>query len=365
VNQEILVSLGKHSYPIEIKAGLIEFSPVFLSKIKAPRVLIITNPTIKPHYLKPLVSQIEQSKNAQINVHLIEDGEKYKNLQEYEKIIGFLLQHHMGRDCLIIALGGGVIGDISGFVAATYQRGIPFIQIPTTLLAQIDASVGGKTAINHPLGKNMMGAFHQPEFVLIDPKCLLTLSQRDYLSGLGEAVKYGILADYDLFCWMEKHSHSLRNRALSHLEYLIRKCCEIKAEVVSNDEKETGNRALLNLGHTYAHAFEAETQFEHYLHGEAVAIGLVAAMNLSVAMGLSTEKDKHRVEQLIDDLGLPTQLDSVLNRENLMEHMQKDKKNKDGKIRLVINQHIGAASLINNIDEELIKQAIPIKSTKG
>lgn len=360
MNQQILVSLDKNSYPIEIQKGLIDVSPVFLSYIKYPRVLLISNPTIALLYQAQILKQLQQLNDLEVDCYHIEDGEKFKNIDEYEKIIGFMLKKNFGRDSLIVALGGGVVGDISGFVAATYQRGIPFIQIPTTLLAQIDASVGGKTAINHRLGKNMMGAFYQPQYVMIDPECLNTLSARDYRAGLGEAIKYGLLADESLFEWMEENSEALNERNLEKLQYLIKRCCEIKAAVVSRDEKETGERALLNLGHTFAHAIEAETSYNEYLHGEAVAIGLVAAMKVSVAMGMSTVVHLQRLETLLKNLSLMTTLNSMLSIDQLMHHMLKDKKNKSGQIHLVINRKIGSASVMKNISREIIRSAIPL-----
>lgn len=363
MSQQILVDLAENSYPIEIEAGLVKYSPVFLSHLKGKALFIISNATVSELYLQKLQNNLKQFQIENTPVYLMPDGEQYKNLQQFEQIIAQMLTLNLGRDSIIIALGGGVVGDLAGFVASCYQRGIPFIQIPTTLLAQIDASVGGKTAVNHPLGKNMIGAFHQPQQVLIDPETLLSLPQREFLAGIGEALKYGLLADEALFEWMEASMEKFLQRDLVLLEKLIARCCQIKADIVAEDEKESGKRALLNLGHTFAHAIEAETHYQQYLHGEAVAIGLHAAMRISVALKQSQKEHLERLIKLLDRSGLPSAISSSMNIDNLFSHMKKDKKNKAGKIRLVINKAIGAAEIITCDDEALIKSSFPRESS--
>ncbi len=360
MSQQILVSLGENSYPIEIKTGLVKHSPVFLSYLKNKSVFIISNATVAALYLQKLQDNLTQMNFVDVPVYLMPDGEEYKNLAQFEQIIAAMLKLNLGRDTIIIALGGGVVGDLAGFVAACYQRGVQFIQIPTTLLAQIDASVGGKTAVNHPLGKNMIGAFHQPQLVLIDPETLQSLPQREFLAGLGEALKYGLLADEKLFNWMESTIELFLQRDLPALQKLIIKCCLIKAEIVTADEKESGRRTLLNLGHTFGHAIEAETRYQQYLHGEAVAIGLHAAMKLSVTLGYSGVAELNRLVELLKTIGLIDTIPATMNLENLLQHMKKDKKNKAGKIHLIVNQGIGAAKLIVCEDEALIKSAFPL-----
>ncbi len=362
MSQQILVDLAENSYPIEIEAGLVKHSPVFLSHLKDKKLFIISNPTVSELYLEKLLGNLKQFQLEDVPVYLMPDGEQYKNLQQFEQIIARMLSLNLGRDTIIIALGGGVVGDLAGFVAACYQRGIPFIQIPTTLLAQIDASVGGKTAVNHPMGKNMIGAFHQPQQVLIDPETLLSLPQREYLSGIGEALKYGLLADEALFEWMEASMDKFLQRDLPLLEKLIARCCQIKADIVAEDEKESGKRALLNLGHSFAHAIEAQTHYQQYLHGEAVAIGLHAAMKVSVAMNKSQQTHLQRLVSLLEKSGLPSTIPSSMDVEQLFLHMKKDKKNKAGKIRIVINHAIGDAELITCDDEALIKSSFPLRS---
>ncbi len=363
MSQQILVDLAENSYPIEIEAGLVQHSPVFLSQLKHKPLFIISNPTVSELYLEKLQQNLKQLQIENTPVYLMPDGEQYKTLQQFEKIIAEMLRLNLGRDCIIIALGGGVVGDLAGFVASCYQRGVPFIQIPTTLLAQIDASVGGKTAVNHPLGKNMIGAFHQPQQVLIDPQTLLSLPEREFQAGMGEAIKYGLLADRTLFEWMETSIEKLLQRDLLFLEKLIARCCRIKANIVAEDEKETAKRALLNLGHTFAHAIEAETRYQQYLHGEAVAIGLHAAMRVSVAMNKSKVQDLERLVELLKKNGLPLTIPSTMDVNNLFLHMKKDKKNKAGKIRIVINKAIGEAELICCDDEALIKSSFPQRLT--
>lgn len=355
MSAQLTIQLPTRQYNIEIESGLVEASSALKALTKNRAIFIISNSTVADLYLSSIQSQLFET----APVYLMPDGEQFKNLQQFEQINAALMEQNFGRDTIIIALGGGVVGDLSGFVAACYQRGIEFIQIPTSLLSQIDASVGGKTAVNHPLGKNMIGAFHQPSLVLIDPFTLQTLPDRGFNAGMAEAIKYGVMADASLFDWIEDHARLLQQKDTETLEQLIYKCCAIKAEIVIEDEKEQGRRALLNLGHTYGHAFEAETKYLTYLHGEAVAIGMHAAMRLSVQMGDSSQQQLDRLIVLLETFSLPVTLPQDLAAERLISHMLKDKKNRQGIIHLIVNQGIGKARVLAMEDHNLISKAFP------
>jgi 3-dehydroquinate synthase len=355
VKQQLSIQLKNHSYSIEIQSGLVKSSSKLKDLTADRSVFIISNNKVADFYLQNIQAQLSNP----APVYLMPDGEEFKNLQQFEQINAELMKINFGRDAIIIALGGGVVGDLSGFVAACYQRGIEFIQIPTTLLAQIDASVGGKTAVNHSLGKNMIGAFHQPSLVIIDPDTLLTLEDREFNAGLGEAVKYGLMADASLFEWIEENAAALMQREMNALHTLIYRCCEIKAKIVTADEKEKGVRALLNLGHTFAHAVEAETAYKTYLHGEAVAIGLVAAIELAVVMGHCDEQLKLRLLSLLTRFNLPVSIPRQLKAEQLIKHMLKDKKNRNGVIHFVVNKNLGGADIIAVKDHALITKVLP------
>ncbi len=354
-NRQLQIQLKDSVYGIDINLGLVTSSAEFQKLTHHRTVFIISNETVASLYLDKIQSQLNQP----AAVYLMPDGEEFKNLQQFENINAELMSLNFGRDAMIVALGGGVVGDLSGFVAACYQRGVEFIQIPTTLLAQIDASVGGKTAVNHRLGKNMIGAFHQPSLVVIDPTTLLSLEPREFNAGLGEAVKYGLMADASLFKWIEDNALALKQRDLSVLQTLIFRCCEIKAHIVKADEKEQGIRALLNLGHTFAHAFEAETAYVKYLHGEAVAIGLVAALSLSIEINQADPKLLPRLQTLLQIFDLPISVAKSLDSEKLLAHMFKDKKNRQGKIHLVLNKQMGQAEVKAVEDHDSIIAAIP------
>lgn len=263
---------------------------------------------------------------AQVFAHILPDGEQYKTLAQLESVFTALLEHNCGRDVVLVALGGGVIGDMVGFAAACYQRGVDFIQIPTTLLSQVDSSVGGKTAVNHPLGKNMIGAFYQPQLVLIDTLCLKTLPAREFAAGMAEVIKYGIIWDADFFLWLENNVESLKSQQPEALAYAIRRCCEIKAEVVAEDETEQGVRALLNLGHTFGHAIEAEMGYGNWLHGEAVAAGTVLAAQTAKAMELIDESILRRITELLQVFDLPVTAPESMDFESFIKHMRRDKK---------------------------------------
>ncbi|UAA38540.1 3-dehydroquinate synthase [Paraneptunicella aestuarii] len=348
----IHVALGERSYPITIEPGALEISSLsrlISPHIKAKRAVIITNPTVQALYEEKL----RQALGAEFDLHtiVIPDGEQYKSFASFEAANTQLLEIEAARDITIIALGGGVIGDLTGFVAACYQRGVPFIQVPTTLLSQVDSSVGGKTAINHPLGKNMVGAFYQPQAVIIDTNTLSTLPAREFAAGMAEVIKYGIIYDGAFFSWLENHTSELKALKPEALQYAIRRCCEIKAEVVSQDEKESGIRALLNLGHTFGHAIEAEQGYGKWLHGEAVAAGIVLASQVAMQKQWLSETDFRRIEDLLKKFDLPIKKPDDMNYDDFMRHMRRDKKVESGNIRFVIPQSIGAAIVTKDVSE--------------
>lgn len=353
--QQIIVGLGERSYPIDIGAGLLARTPLFDNLPK--QLLIVTNTVVGPLYEAQVRAQLAAH---DVVTHTIDDGESAKSLVNFGAIIDTLIANNFNRDCAVIALGGGVVGDLAGFVAATYQRGVDFYQIPTTLLAQVDSSVGGKTAINHPGGKNLVGAFYQPQGVLIDTQCLRTLDDRDYACGLAEVVKYGIIADADFFAWLEAHQHDLNQRDSAALTYAIRRSCEIKAEVVAADEREQSVRALLNLGHTFGHAIEA-AHYESWKHGEAVAAGTMIAATLMHQLGELTATELTRIETLLNGLKLPVRAPKMP-LERWQTFMQRDKKVKGGTLRFVLPTAIGAACLRPISDWQAIGAAIAAMS---
>lgn len=303
-------------------------------------LLIVTNETVGPLYLETLAGVLMGRDVDQV---VLPDGERYKNLETLNLIFSRLLEHGHNRDTTLIALGGGVIGDMTGFAAACYQRGVDFIQIPTTLLAQVDSSVGGKTAVNHALGKNMIGAFHQPKAVIIDIETLDTLPEREYRAGLAEIIKYGLINDEEFFCWLENHTNDLLVRQEKALLHAIEVSCRLKARVVSADERESGVRAILNLGHTFGHAIETHQGYGGWLHGEAVAAGMVMAARMSVRMGWLSSTDARRIESLIAAMGLPCRAPGDIESDAYLDYMSVDKKARGGRIRLVLLKAIGQA----------------------
>lgn len=350
------VELGRRSYPIYIGQDLLGKPEWVAPHIKAKQVLIVTNETIAPLYLEKTLTAFSDFKVATV---ILPDGETYKNLTVLNQIFDTLLKQHFDRHTTLVALGGGVIGDMTGFAAACYQRGVPFIQIPTTLLAQVDSSVGGKTGVNHPLGKNMIGAFHQPQCVVIDTNTLKTLEDRQLSAGLAEVVKYGLINDIEFFIWLEQHAKALLNRDADALSFAIERSCRDKAAIVAQDEKEvTGVRALLNLGHTFGHAIETGFGYGHYLHGEAVGIGMCLAAQLSAKMGWLSSDDAHRITQLIKQMALPTQVSNQVAAEQLLELMKVDKKVHDGKINFVLLQAIGQSVITNHYDHNFLQQTL-------
>lgn len=349
--ERLQVNLAERSYPILISPQSWQ-SPELVETIRGKRCVVVTNPTVAALYLTSLLRQLPSN----TLVYQVADGERFKTLDSFSDINGFLLENHCGRDSMVIALGGGVVGDLAGFVAACYQRGVPFIQVPTTLLSQVDSSVGGKTAVNHPLGKNMIGAFKQPDLVLIDPTTLISLPEREFSAGLAEVLKYGLLFDWTFVEWLEHHKDSIWQRDASLLTQVIRRCCQFKADVVARDETETGERALLNLGHTFGHAIEAELGYGVWLHGEAVAAGMMMALQLSEVKGWIAQNMVLRVQQLLQSWQLPVWGPDSMSASNYLPHMRKDKKNQSGQIRLILPTGLGICQLVDNIsDQELIE----------
>jgi 3-dehydroquinate synthase len=349
------VDLGKRSYPIYIGSGLLGSAGLYLQHIKAKQVLVVTNETVAPLYLGKVLAQLNGFGTAHV---VLPDGEQFKNLDVLSQIFDALLLNKFGRGATLIALGGGVVGDMGGFAAACYQRGIPFIQIPTTLLAQVDSSVGGKTGVNHPLGKNMIGAFYQPQCVIADTQVLDTLDDRQLSAGLAEVIKYGLIRDIEFLEWLDDNMLALLARDKDALSYAIERSCVNKADVVAADETESGIRATLNLGHTFGHAIETGMGYGEYLHGEAVAIGTCMAADLSCRLGWLTAGEVERVVTLIRKAKLPIHQPDSLKPEQFLQLMAVDKKNVDGKIRLILLKAIGQATLPIDVDEKLIRQTL-------
>ncbi|MCL9780436.1 3-dehydroquinate synthase [Vibrio sp. S4M6] len=354
----ITVSLGERSYPISIGAGLFNdsayLSPYLSSKQK---VIVISNETVAPLYADKVLAQLAHL-NCSASLLELPDGEQYKSLETFNTVMTYMLEGNYSRDVVVIALGGGVIGDLVGFAAACYQRGVDFIQMPTTLLSQVDSSVGGKTAVNHPLGKNMIGAFYQPKAVVIDINCLATLPEREFAAGIAEVIKYGIIYDGDFFVWLEDNLDKLYALDEEALTYAIGRCCEIKAEVVAQDEKESGIRALLNLGHTFGHAIEAELGYGKWLHGEAVAAGTAMAAKTAQYQGLISSQQVERIVSILTKAKLPVHTPESMSFEDFMRHMMRDKKVLAGELRLILPTSIGTADVVKNVPESVIKDAI-------
>ncbi|WP_448567911.1 3-dehydroquinate synthase [Thalassotalea ganghwensis] len=352
----LTVELCERSYPIYIGSKLIAEIDLLAKHIKAKRVCIISNDIVAPLYGEQLIHSLKSA--FEVDQYILPDGEAQKSITNFDNIMSHLLAGNHGRDTTIIALGGGVVGDISGFAAACYQRGIDFIQMPTTLLSQVDSSVGGKTAVNHPLGKNMIGAFYQPKAVLIDIDTLATLPKREFNAGMAEVIKYGILGDNVFFNWLEINIESIRVRDPQAIIEMIQTCCACKANIVANDEKESGQRALLNLGHTFGHAIEAEQGYGNWLHGEAVATGMVLAGRLAVAMNLLEVSELRRIESLISAFDLPLQAPKDMGFEQFMTHMKRDKKNLAGMLRFIVPTAIGQSEIRDDVSEEMLQQIL-------
>ncbi|AYH45698.1 3-dehydroquinate synthase [Azoarcus sp. DN11] len=350
------VALGDRSYPINIGRGLLGDPSLILPFLKTPRVAIVTNDVVGPLYLDSLQAAL-RARGVRVHAVTLPDGEEHKNWQTLNLIFDTLLAERCERSTTLLALGGGVIGDMTGFAAATYQRGVPFIQIPTTLLSQVDSSVGGKTAINHPLGKNMVGAFYQPRLVLADTGTLDTLPDRELAAGLAEVIKYGLIRDPGFFVWLEANIERLVAREPEALAFAIERSCANKAEVVAADETEQGERALLNLGHTFGHAIETGMGYGVWLHGEAVAAGTMMAAELSCRLGWLPAEEVSRIEALHRRAGLPVQ-GPRLGADRYLELMAHDKKVEAGRLRLILLRGIGQAVIHADATPEAIAAAI-------
>ena len=332
------------------------FSADSLKKhIKGKQVMLVSNETVSALYL-PVIQQC--LKGYQYNQVILPDGEQHKTLSTVDSIFNALLKHHHNRDTSIIALGGGVTGDIAGFAAATYQRGVDFIQIPTTLLAQVDASIGGKTGVNHPLGKNMIGAFHQPKAVIINLDTLSTLSEREFHAGMAEIIKAALLHDQSFFAWLIENQENIKKRDDASLSHMISKACKIKASIVMQDEKEKGSRALLNLGHTFGHAIETWLNYKTWLHGEAVATGIAIAANFSLQMQWLTTQEYKQIINILQAFHLPVKAPHGMQVNDFLTLMQHDKKIHHGKLRFILLKGLGNAIICDNFPQGILHHAI-------
>jgi 3-dehydroquinate synthase len=342
----VQVELGERSYPIDIAPALLQQPERLLQSYR--QVVIISNDTVAPLYLDSVTSLFIDS---QLHTYLLPDGEAYKTLEQFGHIMTFLLEHKFPRDGLLVALGGGVVGDITGFVAACYQRGVDFIQIPTTLLSQVDSSVGGKTAVNHPLGKNMIGAFKQPQQVLIDTNVLATLPSREFAAGMAEVIKYALIADADFFSLLEQHVDAIRKLDPDVIGSMVQHCCQMKANIVALDETEQGQRALLNLGHTFGHAIEAWLGYGNWLHGEAVAAGMVMAAKVSLHRGWLKPTELERICALLRCFELPVAAPDGMTIDDFMPYMKTDKKVRAGQMRFVLPTAFGYSEVIDDVND--------------
>ncbi len=353
----LTVELGERSYPIHVGSGVLRDAGRLLApRLPAPRAVIVSNAVVAAHWLAALRERLAAS-GIVTETLLIPDGEAHKSWQTANDVLSRLLELRADRSTTIVALGGGVVGDLAGFAAAIYQRGVPFVQVPTTLLAQVDSSVGGKTGVNHPLGKNMIGAFHQPRAVLIDTDCLATLPARELAAGLAEVVKYGAIRARDFFEWLEANLDALIARDPSALTHAISESCRIKAEIVAADERESGERALLNFGHTFGHAIEAATGYGEWLHGEAVATGMVLAAELSRRVTGLAPEDAQRVARLLARARLPVKPPPIPGA-RWLELMARDKKTAGGTMRFVLLEALGRATVRSGVDEAALRAVL-------
>ena len=353
----IRVALGERSYSIEVGAGLIDDPTRYAPHLAGHRAALVTSTVIAPIYCDRVASALRKA-GAEVIEVVLPDGEEHKSWQTLNLVFDALLAAHCDRQTTIVALGGGVIGDLAGFAAAVYQRGVPFLQVPTTLLAQVDSSVGGKTAINHPLGKNMVGAFHQPEGVIADVSTLETLPMRELRAGLAEVIKHGIIRDPAFFAWIEQNLDRLLARDVEALTHAVVRSCQIKAEVVAADERESGVRAILNFGHTFGHAIESGLGYGQWVHGEAVAAGMVMAADLSVRMGMLSKAESERIRDLIARAGLPVAGPASLSPGRYLDLMAVDKKAARGTIRFILLDKPGCAVLRGDLPEATVRQTL-------
>ncbi len=351
----IKVELAERSYPINIGSNLLTEQEIFRKHLTSNQVLIVTNEVIAPLYL----SKLEQAlAGIDYDVMILPDGEQTKSLDNFNTIITRLLEKKFNRTCQLVALGGGVVGDLTGFVAACYQRGVDFVQIPTTLLAQVDSSVGGKTAVNHPLGKNMIGAFYQPTAVIADTNLLQSLPERELSAGLAEVIKYGLIKDAEFFVWLQKNISGLMQREQQALSYAIERSCINKAEVVSEDERESGLRAILNLGHTFGHAIETALGYKEWLHGEAVGCGMLMAADLSCRTGRLKQQQVDAIEEILLAAKLPVRVHKDVTLEQMLNNMKVDKKARDGVLYLILLDAIGEATVTSDFPKEALVETI-------
>jgi 3-dehydroquinate synthase len=352
------VELGDRSYDIAIGSGTLGGVGAEVAALEpGPKVALVTNPTVQALYGDAVVSSLRDAGLEVLSV-VIPDGEEYKSLASFEKILTELLGARLDRGSVLVALGGGVVGDITGFAASAYMRGIRFVQVPTTLLAQVDSSVGGKTGVNHPLGKNMIGAFWQPSLVWVDVETLKTLPRRELLCGLAEVIKYGVIWDAELFAYLGDNREEILLLEPATLAHIVRRSCEIKAEVVARDERESGLRSVLNYGHTIGHAVEAVTAYKRFLHGEALAMGMALEAGLATSLGLLDEGDAAGIKRLIESYGLPSALPDDLDPGALVEAMTLDKKALAGKLRFSLPERIGSTRLLVEVEREKVARAL-------
>jgi len=355
--KSLSIDLADRSYDILINRNILAKIGVFISeRFKPSRVVIITHPSIRILFGKTIESGLSTASNS-LDFIEIPEGETSKSLQQVEFVIDRMLEMNCDRKTVLIAFGGGVVGDLTGFIAATYQRGISFVQIPTTLLAQVDSSVGGKTAVNHLRGKNMIGAFYQPRLVVIDLDTLQTLPKKEFRAGLAEVVKYGVIADANLFNFIENNTQEILSLNSACLEYIIETSCAIKSKVVEKDERENRHRMILNFGHTFGHSIETLTNYTQYLHGEALAIGMVQAAWLSAEIGRCNDDVPIRITSLLKKIGLPTQLPN-LKANDIIESMYHDKKTSHNKLRFILTKAIGSVEIVDEVPEMPIKAVL-------
>lgn len=349
------VALGERSYPIFIGSDLLGNPDLWLPYLRSKQVMLVSNTTVAPLYIERVKLALQ---GKQVDTVILPDGESYKDLATLNLIFDQLLAKRHNRTTTLVALGGGVIGDMTGFAAACYQRGVDFVQLPTTLLSQVDSSVGGKTGVNHPLGKNMIGAFHQPQVVVIDTATLNTLSDKELSAGMAEVIKYGLILDQAFLSWLERHIDGLMARDPQLLGEAIRRCCEIKADVVAADEKESGQRALLNLGHTFGHAIEAREGYGSWLHGEAVAVGMLLAAEMSATLGWLDQPAVARVRDLLLRAGLPVDIPRGMGVDEFLNLMAVDKKVLDGQLRLVLMKALGDAVVTADFPAAVLRDVL-------
>ncbi len=352
--QRLSIDLGARSYPILIGPGLLGDGDVLSEVVPARDVMVVTNDVVAPLYLARLVRALG---DRRVETALLPDGERYKTLETMGRVLDALVAARMNRDACVLALGGGVIGDVAGFAAACYQRGVGYVQVPTTLLAQVDSSVGGKTGVNHPGGKNLVGAFHQPLAVISDTQTLGTLPVRELRAGLAEVIKYGLVADAAFLAWLESNLEQLLALDPPAVEYAVRRCCEMKAAIVAADEREHGARALLNLGHTFGHAIEAAAGYGEWLHGEAVGVGMLLAADLSHRLGWIGSAEVERIRELLKRAGLPVTAPGI-GAGRALELMAMDKKVLAGRIRLVLLARIGEGVVSGDYAAEALQQTL-------